>query len=219
MTHTGVFTRLLPVLAIGLAGCFLAACSNQDSGNNPPSGAADPTGRSPTPELSMSGGYAVGPDGHLLKPSDGPEPQPPASPISIGDNTPEAAEEFARYFIAVAEHAANTGDTELLKEISTEECELCAGRASIIDGRASNGGWTDGLRYAISRIEPAIVFPDEKNKYAILVHLTTSGRGSYDGKTVRVLNPRDELIEIHTCFSSGKWKACGGVGADDPGSK
>jgi hypothetical protein len=218
MTHTGVFTRLLPVLAIGLAGCFLAACSNQDSGNNPPSGAADPTGRSPTPELSMSGGYAVGPDGHLLKPSDGPELQPPASPISIGDNTPEAAEEFARYFIAVTEYAWNTGDTAPLRKISTEDCELCNGMATNVEERYRKGGWNDDLRYEVTQADSPIPYPNVNDKYAILLHVTTSADASYADGHLDAIDPDKELIELHTCFIE-KWIVCGGAGADDAESE
>ncbi|MCI1641711.1 MAG: DUF6318 family protein [Actinomyces sp.] len=218
MTHTGVFTRLLPVLAIGLAGCFLTACSNQDSGNDPPSGMADPTGRSPTPELSMSGGYVVGPDGHLLKPSDGPEPQPPASPISIGDNTPEAAEEFARYFIAVTEYAWNTGDTALLRKISTEDCELCNGMATNVEERYRKGGWNDNLRYEVTQADSPIPYPNVNDKYAILLHVTTSADASYADGHLDAIDPDKELIELHTCFIE-KWIVCGGAGADDTESE
>jgi hypothetical protein len=214
MTHAGVFTRLLTVLAIGLAGCFLAGCSNQGSGNDPPSGAADPTGRSPTPELSMSGGYVVGPDGNLLKPSDGPEPQPPASPTSIGDNTSEAAEEFARYFIAVTEYAWNTGDTALLREIGTEDCELCNGMATNVEERYRKGGWNDNLRYEVTQADSPIPYPNVNNKYAILLHVTTSVDARYDGDRLDEHDTVKELVEVHTCFTEN-WVACGGGGADD----
>jgi hypothetical protein len=213
MTHAGVFTRLLTVLAIGLAGCFLAGCSNQGSGNDPPSGAADPTDRSPTPELSMSGGYVVGPDGHLLKPSDGPEPQPPASPTSIGDNTPEAAEEFARYFIAVTEYAWNTGDTALLQKISAEDCIICNQMTKAVEERYESGGWTDGLKYVVANESSSQKFPDTANKYAILLQIKTSTTASYSEGELSSVKSETSLVEVQACFAE-HWIVCGGGSTD-----
>ncbi len=218
MPHTGPLVRALAVAATGLmAAAALGACSDgeQSSGAAVSSGAEPPASSSPEP--SMSGGYVVGPDGKLLKPTDAPVPVLPEAPASITENTPEAAEDFARYFVAVTEYAWNSGDTTRLKEISTEDCVLCSDAFDSIDRNLSAGGWSENLEYSVNRVETAVAYPGVSDKYAVLLHIEVSADAFYDGKEARRLPVENQLMELHTCFSE-QWNACGGVGADDPDS-
>lgn len=217
MPHTGPLVRALAVAATGImAAATLGACSDgeQSSGAAVSSGAEPPASSSPEP--SMSGGYVVGPDGKLLKPTDAPVPVLPETPASITENTPEAAEDFARYFVAVTEYAWNSGDTTRLKEISTEDCVLCEQTIAAIADEHTSSSWTVGLRYEITSAEDAILISEQEDMYAVVLHVRSSSMASYDGKSVQPYGPFDELIELHTCRTGDVWLACGGVGADDP---
>lgn len=221
MTHSSTATlraragfAVLAVGAVALVGCT--------TGNGTPSGtvqsgatAAGATG-GPSSAESMSGGYRVGADGKLLKPDDGPVPVPPSTPASIGEDTPEAAEEFARYFVAVAEYAWNSGDTTELRAISTTDCEMCTGIAADIDEEVASGGWTQGLEYQVTSTETPTRHPNIDAAYVVIVHVTTRANRTYDGTSLSSLGDLRDLIELHTCRYNDEWRACGGVGARDP---
>lgn len=221
MTHSSTATlraragfAVLAVGAVALVGCT--------TGNGTPSGtvqsgatAAGATG-GPSSAESMSGGYRVGADGKLLKPDDGPVPVPPSTPASIGEDTPEAAEEFARYFVAVAEYAWNSGDTTELRAISTSDCEMCTAMADAVEKRQAAGGWTVGLTYDVTETEPAVIHPDSSDTQVIVLHVAISGDSAYDGSRLLEYDLLHDLLEIHACTPDNEWRACGGGGARDP---
>ena len=224
MTHSATPTlRARAGFALLLMGALLiGGCSDEadpHSGGHASGGGAASGGGTPDAEpdgVQMSGGYAVGPDGKLLKPSNAPIPVEPSPPASISEDTPAAAEDFARYFVAVAEYSWNSGDTTTLRAISTPECKMCTSIADDIDERNEKGGWSQGLEYKITELEPAVSHPYNQATQVIVLHITTSGTAAYDGSELSVLTPRDELVESHICRLSDKWRVCGGVGARDP---
>ena len=174
MPHTDVLARTATAVALCLAGLAVSACSTgAQSEEEAPSGTdvSASSGGESSPDQSMSGGYAVGPDGKLLKPSTGPDPILPDTPASITENTPDAAERFARYFVAVTEYAWNSGDTTRLREISTEDCELCNSMTTSIESGYENGEWVQGLKYRVSQTDRPVPFPHESDKYAVLIHV------------------------------------------------
>ena len=221
MTHSSTATlraragfAVLAVGAVALVGCT--------TGNGTPSGtvqsgatAAGATG-GPSSAESMSGGYRVGADGKLLKPDDGPVPVPPSTPASIGEDTPEAAEEFARHFVSVAEYAWNSGDTTELRAISTSDCEMCTSMADAIEARYSAGGWSSGLEYEVTETEHAVEHPALEDGLIVVMHVTANALATYDGSRISSFNNIHDLIELHACKLDGRWSACGGVGARDP---
>lgn len=218
MTHSAAATlRARTGFALlAVAAVVLTACTGVEG---LPSGEAVSGGAGGTPTEStpqMSGDYVVGADGKLLRPTHGPTPIAPTPPASITEDTTEAAEEFARYFVAVAEYAWNSGDTTELRAISTADCEMCTAIAEDIDDRTAKGGWSQGLTYDITETEPAILHPDDASIRVVVLHISTSGVSTYDGSQVSPLSVRHELVEVHTCPGVGGWQVCGGVGARDP---
>lgn len=219
MTHSATVTlrartgfALLAVAAFALSAC--TGVSGPTSGGTSSGGAvATPTDSAP----QMSGDYVVGADGKLLKPTDGPVPIAPTPPASITEDTPEAAEDFARYFVAVAEYAWNSGDTTELRAISTSDCGLCQGLIDDIGQDTDSGGWTKNLVYQITEVETPVAHPDKLGAFAVLLHVTTHADAIYDGISLSSIDPHDELIELHTCIGSEGWQTCGGTGANDPG--
>lgn len=218
MTHSAAATlRARTGFALLAAAAFLlSGCTGVEGA---PSGDATSGGAAGTPTESapqMSGDYVVGADGKLLKPTDGPVPIAPTPPTSITEDTPEAAEEFARYFVAVAEYAWNSGDTTELRAISTEDCEMCTSMADAVDRRQAAGGWTHGLAYDVTEVEPAVSHPDIPSTQIMVVHVTVSGDSAYDGTNLLDYDVLRDLLEVHACPSDSGWLACGGGGARDP---
>ena len=56
----------------------------------------------------------------------------------MDEQTPEGVEAFARYFVAVAERAWNTGDTTELETISSRECTYCSNLTTLIHEKGSS---------------------------------------------------------------------------------
>lgn len=218
MTQSAVVTlRARTGFALLAAAAFLlSGCTGVEGA---PSGDATSGGAAGTPTESapqMSGDYVVGADGKLLKPTDGPVPIAPTPPASITEDTPEAAEEFARYFVAVAEYAWNSGDTTELRAISTEDCDLCQGLIEDIDAESDSGGWTNGLTYLVHETEEPVQHPSREEALAIVLHIETSDHVAYRSSKLTSHNSERELLELHSCWSPRGWLACGGAGAHDP---
>ncbi len=210
MPHTGPLVRALAVAATGLmAAATLGACSDGEQSSGAAVSSSPEPSASSSPEPSMSGGYVVGPDGKLLKPTDAPVPVLPETPASITENTPEAAEDFARYFVAVTEYAWNSGDTTRLKEISSDGCEMCSSFSSTIEDRVDKGGWVLGLKYKVLQIDSMGPHPEDSSRLIFVIHINSSAESAYTGSRIVLISPKDELLEMHTCFSDS-WIACGG---------
>lgn len=218
MTHSATVTlrartgfALLAVAAVALSAC--TGVGGPTSGATSSGGAvATPTDSAP----QMSGDYVVGADGKLLKPTDGPVPIAPTPPASITEDTPEAAEDFARYFVAVAEYAWNSGDTTELRAISTSDCGLCQGLIKDIRAESDSGGWTKDLTYTVHEIETPVQHPTRDEALATVLHIETSTHLAYRSNRLTSHDSQRELLELHSCWNSREWIACGGAGTDDP---
>ncbi len=208
------FQRRPWILAVLLSGCVVsaAACASGSSESGEPSLSA---GSTTAAAVEMSGGYEVGADGKLLKPSDAPVPVKPSPPTVMSSDTPEGAEAFARYFVEMTEYAWNTGDTDTLREISNHDCEWCSGIINTIEEKYLSGGWVLGLRYDISSVESPILFPNEDGKYAVVVNVKTSDHDNYDGVELKRLTMQLERVELHECWLDTDWIVFGGLGSDN----
>ena len=96
-------------------------------GTNRPSTAATPTARpAPMPsassEAAMSGGYQIGPDGVLVRPSQfaADTYTKPELPEEAKENTERGAEAAAEHYLALMVYAWNTGDTQPFADMSDE---------------------------------------------------------------------------------------------------
>lgn len=133
----------------------------------------------------------------------------------MDEETPAGVEAFARYFVAVAERAWNTGDTTELEAISSRECTYCSNLTTLIHDRYRAHQWTDGLEYRVSSAETPVLFPQEKAKYVILLRVV-SGSGVYStGTSVRSITSRSETLEMHICRDGSDWLTCEAIGTED----
>lgn len=121
---------LTVLVAVASVGAYTLAASIA-SWNDRPSTAATPTVHpAPMPSASaeppMSGGYAIGPDGVLVRPAEfaADTYTKPELPEEAKENTERGAEAAAEHYLALMVYAWNTGDTELFEEMSASDSQF-----------------------------------------------------------------------------------------------
>lgn len=128
------------------------------SWNEKPSAAATPTAHpAPAPTVSsepaMSGGYAIGPDGVLVRPAEfaADTYTKPERPEAAKENTERGAEAAAEHYLAVATYAWNTGDTAALVALSDDASGFAQSLINKIDSDYSNG-WAYGKSLTVDHV-------------------------------------------------------------------
>ena len=111
-----------------------------------------PSASSPT-EAAMSGGYQIGPDGILVRPSEfaADTYTKPELPEAAKENTERGAEAAAEHYLAVATYAWNTGDTAAIAALSDDASGFAQSLIKKIDADYSNG-WAYGKSLAIDHV-------------------------------------------------------------------
>lgn len=128
------------------------------SWNEKPSAAATPTVH-PAPALTasteppMSGGYEIGPDGVLVRPTEFAVDTytKPELPEAAKENTERGAEAAAEHYLAVATYAWNTGDTAALAALSDDASGFAQSLINKIDNDYSNG-WAYGKSLTVDHV-------------------------------------------------------------------
>ena len=133
------------------------------SWNEKPSAAATPTAHpAPAPTVSsepaMSGGYAIGPDGVLVRPAEfaADTYTKPELPEAAKEHTERGAEAAAEHYLALLVYAWNTGDTQPLADMSTPTSKFASDYIADVTKQYKDG-WTYGLESNIThvlRVEP-----------------------------------------------------------------
>lgn len=123
-----------------------------------PSAAATPTVHpAPAPTAStespMSGGYAIGPDGVLVRPAEfaAGTYTKPELPEAAKENSERGAEAAAEHYLAVATYAWNTGDTAALAALSDDASGFAQSLINKIDNDYSNG-WAYGKSLSVDHV-------------------------------------------------------------------
>ena len=117
---------LTVLVAVAAVGAYTLG-ARISSWNDRPSTAATPTVHpAPMPSASsepaMSGGYAIGPDGVLVRPAEfaADTYTKPELPEEAKENTERGAEAAAEHYLALMVYAWNTGDTQPFANMSNE---------------------------------------------------------------------------------------------------
>ena len=166
------------------------------SWNEKPSAAATPTVHpAPAPTVSteppMSGGYAIGPDGVLVRPAQfaADTYTKPELPEEAKENTERGAEAAAEHYVATLSYAWNTGDTQTLASLSAENVPFADGYINAINSLYSNG-WAYGNTATITSIvevEPVTAgMGAPPNTIGVLFHVTTTNGTSCQGQRIVV---------------------------------
>lgn len=86
-----------------------------------------------------------------------PRPTPPAMPAEAEGTSPAAAKAFVRHYFEQINYAALSGDTETLRELSTDDCESCDAIASNVERIYNAGGHmeTEGWKLSVVSSVPS----------------------------------------------------------------
>ena len=132
-------------------------------GNEHPSAAATPTAHpasmpSASSEAAMSGGYAIGLDGVLVRPAEFAADTftKPELSEEAKENTERGAEAAAEHYLALLVYAWNTGDTQPFADMSDANSEFANSYVRDIDN-AYESGWTyrnESRVVHVLRLEP-----------------------------------------------------------------
>ena len=148
-----------------------------------PSVAATTPATQPTPapslssEAAMSGGYQVGPDGVLVRPSQFAADTyiKPELPEEAKENTERGAEAAAEHYLALLVYAWNTGDTQPLADMSAPTSKFASDYIKDVNEQYANG-WNYGMESNITyvlRVEPIEANGDDVPEGSILVKFRT----------------------------------------------
>ncbi len=148
---------LTVLVAVAAVGAYTLGVSI-GSWNDRPSAAATPSVHpAPMPsassEAAMSGGYAIGPDGVLVRPAEfaADTYTKPELPEAAKENSERGAEAAAEYYLAVATYAWNTGDTAAIAALSDDASGFAQSLINKIDNDYSNG-WAYGKSLTVDHV-------------------------------------------------------------------
>ena len=186
---------LTVLVAVAAVGAYTLGASI-GSWNDRPSTTATPTVHpAPMPSASseppMSGGYAISPDGVLVRPAEfaADTYTKPELPEEAKENTERGAEAAAEHYVATLSYAWNTGDTQTLATLSAEQVPFADGHINAINSLYSNG-WAYGNTATITSIvevEPVTAeMGTLPNTIGVLFHVTTTNGTSCQGQRIVV---------------------------------
>lgn len=211
---TGIGLTVL--VAVAAVGAYTLGASI-GSWNDRPSTAATPTAHpAPMPSVSseppMSGGYAIGPDGVLVRPTEfaADTYTKPELPEAAKENTERGAEAAAEHYLALLVYAWNTGDTQPFADMSDPNSAFANTYVTNI-GDLYKGGWSYGTSSKITdvlRVEPVppngTDIPD--NSVLVKFHIV-----SIDGIKCQGVRTKEQTPEYGSTLSliltwrDGKW--------------
>ena len=175
--------------------------------NGHPSAAATPTAHpAPMPSASsepaMSGGYAIGPDGVLVRPAEfaADTYTKPELPEEAKENSERGAEAAAEHYLALMVYAWNTGDTELFEEMSASDSQFAREVTQRIRSLYDEG-WLyndSSIVEHVLKLEPAEASDGDGADNAVAVVLAIN---SVDGTICQKKNIYVHEQQYHSIFA------------------
>ena len=206
---------LTALVAVAAVGAYTLGASI-GSWSDRPSTAATPTMHpAPMPSVSseppMSGGYAIGPDGVLVRPAEfaADTYTKPELPEVAKENSERGAELAAEHYVATLSYAWNTGDTQTLARLSAENIPFTDGHINAINSLYSNG-WAYGNTATITSIvevEPVTAeMGAPPNTIGVLFHVTTTNGTSCQGQRIVVSdNEYTVSLALFMTWQGDRW--------------
>lgn len=111
-------------------------------------------------------------------------PSPTISPPPSAA-TPQGAAAFARYWYDVLNKATATGDTKLLRQLSSPDCRSCSRLITSIDAIYAGGGHVRGGGYAIRLAEAPALRAGDAATVTVIYDLPPAEEVTVDGKVVQ----------------------------------
>ena len=183
-----------------------------------PSVAATTPATQPTPaptvssEAAMSGGYQIGPDGVLVRPTQyaADTYTKPELPEEAKENTERGAEAAAEHYLALLVYAWNTGDTQPLADMSDPNSAFANTYVTNISD-LYKGGWSYGTSSKITdvlRVEPVppngADIPD--NSVLVKFHIVSIDGIKCHGVRTKEQTPEyGSTLSLILTWNEGKW--------------
>ena len=191
-------------------------------GETPTVAATGPTAQ-PTPaptassEPAMSGGYAIGPDGVLVRPAEfaADTYTKPELPEEAKEHTERGAELAAEHFLALENYAWNTGDTQPLADMSEPGDNFSGSYITAVKQVYSNG-WAYGNNATITEIvtvEPvsAEQWGAQNDTIGVLFHIrSTDGVTCIGQKILSNETEYDSSLALFVTWKGDRWVITGG---------
>jgi hypothetical protein len=163
-------------------------------------------------EPAMSGGYAIGPDGVLVRPVEfaADTYTKPELPEAAKENTERGAEAAAEYYLAVATYAWNTGDTAALATLSDDASGFAQSLINKIDNDYSNG-WAYGKSLSVDHVlllepVPANGSDVPPNTIGVKFSVTAVDGTKCSGKRITVRNEEyQSTISLFMTWQENRW--------------
>ena len=183
-----------------------------------PSVAATTPATQPTPassvssEAAMSGGYQIGPDGVLVRPTEHAADTytQPELPEEAKENTERGAEAAAEHYLALLTYAWNTGDTQPFADMSSPASKFANVYITNISDLYSHG-WSYGSSSTVNQI--LAVQPIDANgadipENSVLVSFRMTSIDGVKCYGVRTKEDTDEYeltMSLVMTWSNGEW--------------
>ena len=211
-------TILVAVAAVGAyrLGAGIASWSDR------PSAAATPTVHpAPAPtastEPAMSGGYAIGPDGVLVRPAEfaADTYTKPELPEAAKENTERGAELAAEYVIETLTYAWNTGDTQPFADVTEPGEKFRETYIKNITNLYANG-WMYNNSSTITGIVSVEPVTDEKwgvqdGTIGVVFKASTNNGTACSGQRIITSDTSfDVTLAFFMTWKDGHWIATGG---------
>ncbi len=183
-----------------------------------PSVAATAPAAQPTPapsvssEAAMSGGYQIGPDGVLVRPSQfaADTYTKPELPDEAKENTERGAEAAAEHYLALLTYAWNTGDTQPFADMSSPTSKFANVYITNISDLYSHG-WSYGSSSTVNQIlavQPIAANGADIPENSVLVTFRMTSIDGVKCYGVRTKEDTDEYgftMSLIMTWSNGEW--------------
>ena len=207
---------LTVLVAVAAVGAYTLGASIS-SWSDRPSTAATPTAHpAPMPSASseppMSGGYAIGPDGILVRPAEfaADTYTKPELPEEAKDNTERGAEAAAEHYLALLVYAWNTGDTQPFADMSDPNSEFANSYVRDIDN-AYESGWTyrnESRVVHVLRLEPVPAGEGnvQPNTIGVKLQIVSSEGVTCRGQKITVNEEEyTSTLSLFMTWRDGRW--------------
>lgn len=181
-------TKKLISLAAGtaIAALALTSCGTADSESGTSTGSDRPVGAS-----------SEGPAQNVRVPQ---ESQP------LSEKSEEGLKAFAYYWISYNSYAQQTGKTDKMKELSSEDCTYCADEISMIANVYEDGGWMAGGDPRVTNVHPDVAKGESTGKALVEYSEIPGTIFDSEGDKKSTIKPTEPtVLTVKASFDDGGW--------------
>lgn len=120
--------------------------------------------------------------------------------------TAEGLKTFTYFWISYNSYAQQTGNTDKLEGLSSEECSYCTNEVDMISKVYADGGWMAGGDPRVSDIFPKL--PEGKTTgTALVAYSETAGTiFNADGEKISTIEPKEStVLTVKASYIDGEW--------------